>query len=229
MPLKAEGPATDVQEIDRWEGGAGWLAHPEEGLGRASHALASDGDVWVVDPVDGEGVDDILASLGDVVGVVVTLDRHVRDAGPIADRHDVPAHVPRSMDDVAKTLSSWAPIERVDDRLPGTEYRITPVVDNALWTEVSLYRESDGTLLVPEAVGTTEYYTVGDERLGVHPMLRPFPPRERLGAFAPDRVLVGHGTGVVDDAAAALTDALASARRRAPALYARTVRRIVLQ
>ena len=48
--------------IGRWDGGVGWIAHPEERGRRASHAIrGEDGDVGVFDPLDAPGVDDLLA------------------------------------------------------------------------------------------------------------------------------------------------------------------------
>ena len=76
MPMKADGRPTEPREIDRWDGGLGWIAHPEETMQRASHALATDEGVWLVDPVDCEGLDQLVEPLGEVAGVVVLLDRH---------------------------------------------------------------------------------------------------------------------------------------------------------
>ncbi len=222
MPIKKDDPPEDFREIDRFEDGVGWIAHPDEGMQRASHALAADGDVWVVDPVDAPGIDDLLAEFGDVAGVVVGLDRHKRDADALADRHDVPVYLHRHLSEVADALS--APTETYDEGLPGTDYRAIPVADNRLWTEVALFDPEGGTLVVPEAVGTVSYFRAGDERLGVHPMLRPVPPRKQLGDLAPERILVGHGAGVTDDATRALDDALRGARRRAPRAYAGALR-----
>jgi hypothetical protein len=57
---------------------------------RASHALAQDGDVWLVDPVDVAGLDALLAPLGTVRGVLQLLDRHARDCAALARRHGAP-------------------------------------------------------------------------------------------------------------------------------------------
>lgn len=206
-----------LEEIDRWDGGVGWLAHPDETLQRASHALAVDGEVWVVDPVDAPGLDDLLADLGEVAGVVLGLDRHKRDAAALATRHGVSVCLPRPLADVADALD--APTTIVGDELADTGYRTHTLVDNRLWTEVALHHPEDGTLLVPEAVGTAPHYVVPGERLGVHPALRLRPPRRVLAGYQPERVLVGHGRGVHDDAAGALADALRAARRNAPRLY----------
>ncbi|WP_251330452.1 hypothetical protein [Haloplanus pelagicus] len=222
MPLK--GGHADLREIDRWEGGVGWIAHPDERMQRASHAFAVDGDVWVIDPVDAPGLDDLLADLGEVAGVAVCLDRHERDAAAVATRHDVPVYVPEWMDGVAFD----APVERFGGELGDSGYRVRRVRDASLppWQEVALY--TDETLLVPEAVGTASFFRAKSERLGVHPMLRPIPPRRALADLEPDRVLVGHGEGVFEDATAALRDALDGARRRLPAAYANMVREMVL-
>jgi hypothetical protein len=225
MPLKG-GRAT-LREIDRWDGGVGWIAYPGEDMQRASHALAVDGDVWVVDPVDAPGVDDLLDELGEVTGVVLCLDRHKRDAAAVANRHDVPVSIPEWMDGVASKLA--APVERFGGELGDTGYRVRRVRDASLppWQEAALHRPGE-TLLVPEAVGTASFFRADGERLGVHPMLRPIPPRGALADCSPERVLVGHGAGVFDDAADALRDALSGARRRLPAAYAKMVREMVL-
>ncbi|MGM0591601.1 MAG: hypothetical protein ACQETI_08250 [Halobacteriota archaeon] len=226
MPMKGDG-AANLRVIDRWEGGVGWLAYPDEGMQRASHALAVDGDVWVLDPVDAPGVDELLAEYGDVAGVVVGVDRHTRDAASIARRHDAPVYVPDWMTGVASTLD--APVERFGRTLADTGYRAFRVRDSSVppWQEVGLYHVGSGTLFVPESLGTAEYYRVGSERLGVHPMLRPLPPKRVLAGLAPERVLVGHGEGVFDDATAALRDALDGSRRRMPALYGKTLKLMV--
>lgn len=210
-----------LHEIDRWDGGVGWLARPNEPLGRASHALEIDGDVWVVDPVAAADVDDLLSPLGDVAGVVVGLDRHTRDAAVIANRYDVSVHLPRPLAGLAERID--APTEVVDRELADTGYRTITVVDNRFWREVALHDPSSGTLLVPEAVGTARHYVVGNERLGVHPALRVKPPRRVLSGLAPDRILVGHGKGVHDAADEALADALRRARRNAPRLYVKAL------
>jgi len=213
--------AEGLRVIDRWTGGLGWLAHPSETLQRASHALAVEGEVWVVDPVDAPGLDDLLAELGSVVGVVVGLDRHKRDAAAVANRHAVPVYLPRPLAGIADAFD--APTSIVGDELADTGYRTITVVDNRLWTEVALYHERWGTLLVPEAVGTAPHFVVGEERLGVHLALRVTPPRRALSGLSPDRIVVGHGAGVHEGASTALAEALRNARRNAPRLYWKTL------
>lgn len=220
MPMKGSGPA-EYEEIDRFDGGVGWLAYPDERMQRASHALATDEGVWLVDPVDAAGIDDLLAEFGDVAGVVVLLDRHKRDAAAFAERHDVSVYVPSWMDGVADEID--APIERFDGELGETGYRLR-MVATPLWQEGALYHEEDGTLVVSETFGTAEYMRTDSERLGVHPALRLFPPRQSFEDFTPERVLVGHGAGVHEHANPALGAALSGSRRRAPSLYLKTAR-----
>ncbi|MEF8975748.1 MAG: hypothetical protein V5A21_05930 [Halapricum sp.] len=224
MPMKGSGSA-ELREIDRYDGGVGWIAYPDEEMQRASHAVVGEeGGVWVLDPVDAEGLDELLAEYGEVAGVVVLLDRHKRDADAIARRHESPVYVPDWMSGVESKLD--APVERVHTDLEESGFGVHRLIDNALWQEAVLYGEHDGTLVVPESLGTAEYFLTGGERLGVHPALRLKPPR-KLRRFAPERVLVGHGEGVPTDAARAIDDALDGARRRAPRLYAETVRSMI--
>ena len=223
--MKASGDA-DLAVVDEFDGGVGWIAYPDETMERASHALSVDGDVWVLDPVDADGVDELLAGLdGEVAGVAVCLDRHKRDAATIATRHDVPVYVPDWMTGVASKLD--APVERFGRELGGL--RAITVRDSSLppWQEVALYDEDGGTLYVPEAVGTSSYMRTASETLGVHPMLRLTPPRRALGGLDPERVLVAHGAGVLTDGGRALAEALDSSRGNAPGLYVKSVRSLL--
>jgi hypothetical protein len=224
MPMKRDAGA-NLQVAGTFDGGCSWIAHPDETMQRASHALTAGDGVWLIDPVDAPGLDDELADLGDVVGVVVLLDRHKRDATAVATRHEVPVFVPASMTGVVSALD--APTERFDDELADTGFEAIDVVNNRFWQEVALADEDGGTLVVAESVGTSEYFLADEERLGVHPMLRLRPPRAALERYSPERVLVGHGAPVLEDAAAALADALAHGRRRTPQLYAGTLKSLL--
>lgn len=208
-------PTLDV--VDRWEGGISWTLEDDQ-MHRTSHALETESGVWVVDPVDAPGLDDELEDLGEIEGVTLLLDRHKRDTELLAQRHDVPVSLPAPLGPVADELTIET--ERFAGTLPGTGYRTIRLTTNRLWREVALFDAEDGMLVVPEAVGTNELFTTDDERLGVHPALRLFPPRRELGGLEPERVLVGHGPGVFDGATVALRDALANSRRNAPKLYA---------
>ncbi|MES3162141.1 MAG: hypothetical protein PPP55_11325 [Halorubrum sp.] len=227
MGLKDTGEAS-LHEIDRFDGGVGWIAYPEETMERASHAVAvpneesETDDVWVIDPVDAPGLDELLAEFGSVAGVVVGLDRHKRDAATVATRHDVPVYVPEWMTGVAAEID--APVRRFGRRLADSGFETIRIRNSSLppWQEVGLF---DGeTLVVPESLGSASYFRGDRERLGVHPMLRLTPPRRVLSGLEPERVLVGHGVGVLDDAPAAIEAALDGSRRNAPGLYAKTLR-----
>ena len=218
--MKASGGGS-VNEIDRWEGGAGWIAHPEEEMQRASHALTGEDGVWAIDPVDVPGLDEFLSNLGEVAGTVVTVDRHRRDAASIARRHDVPVHIPAWMSGVERKLDG--PVERLGGRLGETGFEVRRVVDNPFWQEAALYDPDRRVLFAPEALGTVDYYLAPGERVGVHPMLRPLPPRE-LGRLEVERLLCGHGEGVPTGAGMAVSAALSGARRNAPELYLKTLR-----
>jgi hypothetical protein len=218
--MKGSGRATEWKEIDRFgdeeSGGVGWIAYPDERMQRASHAIAVDGDVYVIDPVDAEGIDELVADFGDVAGVVILLDRHKRDAAAVATRHDVSVYVPHFMADIADDIP--APVETFHRELADTGYAAHSVVDNVAWSEAALYSEDTGVLVIPEAVGTADYFLTGRERLGVHPALRLIPPK-KLGRLSPERILVGHGAGIHEDTANALRDAISGSRGRTPSLY----------
>lgn len=217
MPIKGPGEA-DPAVVDRFDGGVGWIAYPGEAMQRAAHAVESEGELWVFDPVDAGGLDDLLAEFdADVGGVVVGLARHTRDADAVAARHDVPVYVPAWMSGVAGDLD--APVERFGDGLAG--FAVERLIDNPLWQEAVFF---DGeTLVVPEALGTGEFFRSASEDLGVHPVLRLLPPRS-LRQYAPERLLVGHGEGVFEDAPGAIRAAVDGSRRRAPSLYLRNLR-----
>lgn len=225
MATTVSSTGTEWRRIDEWDGGAGWMAHPEESMKRASHALDGEEGVWLVDPVDCDGLDEFLAERGEVAGVLTLLDRHKRDAAALARRYDVAVHVPEFMDDVPDELD--ARVEPLRHGVPGTEYSVRKLIDNPFWQEAILVGQETGTLVVPEALGTSSYYCTDEERVGVSPPLRLKPPRS-LRRVTPERILVGHGEGVFDDAAAALDTALDGARRRAPRLYWKIVSELVL-
>jgi hypothetical protein len=193
-----------LQVCDELEGGFGWL---EPGLmQRASHALEVDGGVLVFDPVDAPGLDTHIRALGEPAAVVQLLDRHGRDCAALAVRLGVPHLAMR----LPPGLSGW---------------ELLPVVWGRFWKEVACWCPGRGVLVVADAVGTASYFTAPGEPLGVHPLLRLFPPRPLCG-LAPRHVLCGHGAGVHGkDAALTLEEALTTARRRLPRWLAGQVRR----
>lgn len=222
MPAKVTTQANDYREIDRFDGGVGWIAHPEEIMERASHAVATDAGVYLIDPVDAPGVDDLVAQVGAVAGVVLLSNHHSRDGPTLARRHDVPVYLPARMDAID---AGDVPTEQVGGRLPDTNYELLTLSVSSTWQEFALY---DGeTLIVPDSLGTADYIRVGKERLGVMLLQRLTPPRVPLSGLDPDRILVGHGEGVFEDAAGALEEAITTSRYRFPrALLENGVRQV---
>lgn len=210
--------AADYEETNRFDGGTSWLAHPDGAMQRASHVLDTDAGVFLVDPLDAPGIDDLAAEFGEVAGVVLLLDRHERDAAAVARRHDVPVYLPSFL-----TREVDAPTERFSGSLPGTEYGLLRTLAIPGWHEAALFDSE--TLVVPEAVGTAPFFRGADEQLGVHPMLRLTPP-STLRGLRPERILVGHGHGVEAAAADSLHHALEHSRSNAPGVWAGMVREL---
>lgn len=214
-------PSPTTREIDRFEHWLGWLADPTEMMQRASHAVTRGEDLWLIDPVDTDDLDERLAGRGDVRGVVLLLDRHRRDCATVANRYDVSVWIPSWFDGVGDSID--APIATFTHELADTGIQTQSVMSTSIWQEALLWAPSDGVLVVPEAVGTARYFLAGDDRLGVHPMVRLFPPT-MLRRFEPEHILVGHGAGVHTDATAALNAAIKTSRSRTPRLFVETLR-----
>jgi len=174
---------------------------------RACHAVRLDGRVWIVDPVDVPGLDERIAAIGEVAGVLQLLDRHDRECAELAGRFGVPHHkIPF-------------------DGVPGASMEPVRVIKNPLWNEVAIWSPGEKALIVPEAVGTARYFRAGDEPVGIHPMLRMTPPRG-LAAYEPEHLLTGHGTGMHGPGtAAALADGIGASRSRFPRAIASMVKR----
>jgi hypothetical protein len=185
---------------DRGADGFSWIV--AEPMTRTSHALAADGGVWLVDPVDWPEAIDRALGLGEPAGVLQLLDRHNRDCEALAARLGVPRVI--------------AP-----DTLPGGPFECIPVQRRRRWRETALWWPEGETLVVAEALGTNRFYTAGKASLGVHLLLRLTPPRT-LARFAPEHLLVGHGEGRHGPGTAdELRQALAESRRRLPGVVAR--------
>ncbi len=181
-----------VRFVDELDGVLGWIEGAR--MRRTSHALAADGRVWIVDPIEGDGVDERILALGEPAGVIQLLDRHERDCTAFAARFGVPLHV-------------------VPSSLPGSPFEVRAVVRVRFWREVALWWPERRILVCADVLGTVPFFRAGDEPIGVHPLLRLWPPRGLRGLDA-RHALVGHGEGVADGAA--VERALAKARRRLP-------------
>jgi hypothetical protein len=177
--------------------GITWLTG--DSLDRASHALAHEGRVWIIDPVDDPEAMERVAALGEPVAVLQLFVAHERDSLAVAQRLGVPFHkLPAVVRDAPFSVLS---------------------LDKLAWKERALWWPEPRGLVVPESVGTGKLYAVGKGPAGVHFLRRFIPPNE-LRKFLPEHLLVGHGLPVHGgDAAAALLDALDRSRRDLPAFF----------
>jgi len=188
--------------VDEFDRGFGWGVR--ETRARTSHALVVDGGVWLIDPLDVPGLDERVHGAGEPRGAIQLLDRHNRDCAPLAARYGVPHIGPRQEAE--------------------TPFALPSVVSFPGWHERALWWEEGRVLAVADALGTRPYFVRPGDELGVHPFLRLTPPK-KLGAYAPEHILVGHGKGVHGDGApAALRQALATSRRGLPAAFANGIR-----
>jgi hypothetical protein len=197
-----------VRFCDELDLAFGWIV--DDVMQRCSHALVADGRVWLVDPVDGAGVEERVRAAGEPAGVLQLLDRHNRDSQRWADRLGVPLHVvPRGP-------------------LDGAPFEFLPIVRSRVWKEVALWWRERRVLVCADALATVPPLRVGGERLAVHYLLRLAPPRRALAGLEPRHVLCGHGVGVHgDEAAPALREALATARRGLPRASFQLLRSVI--
>jgi hypothetical protein len=194
--------ALTVRFCDEFDSGFGWIV--EEFMERCSHALVVDGRVWLVDPLDGDGVEERVRAAGEPAGVLQLLDRHNRDAAELASRLGVEHHlVPRE---------------------PIPPFEFISIKRSRRSDEVILWWPDKRLLVCADALGTARYYRAAKDRLALHPLLRAFPPRRQLGAISPTRILCGHGPGIHEDAETVLREALSTSRRRIPGQIAAAVR-----
>jgi hypothetical protein len=192
----------EVRFVDELEGSVGWTPAAPELRRRTSHAVASGGRVWVIDPLDGTGIDERIRQLGEPAAVVQLLDRHNRDCKQVALRLGVPVHV--------------TPFAGV----PEAPFEVVRVLDVPGWHEAALWFPAEQILVCADAVGSASYFRAKGESVGVHPVLRLWPPKA-LATFHPRHLLLGHGKGLSgDEAATALHLALRTSRRRIPSWVA---------
>jgi hypothetical protein len=171
--------------------GVTWVT--KDALQRASHALAHDGQVWIVDPVENAEALERVAALGKVAAVLQLFMSHQRDGDAVAKRFGVP-------------------FLKLPDHVRDSPFSVLSL-DKLAWKERALWWPEPRGLIVQEAIGTGRFYAVGPGPAGVHVLRRMLPPGE-LRPFLPEHLLVGHGPPIHGgEAAAALLDALARSRR----------------
>lgn len=158
--------------IDRSPVGITWVI--DEPMARASHALVSEGKVWIIDPVDDPEAMAEVEALGEPAGVIQLLDRHNRDSRAIAERFGVD-------------------LLRLPESVEGSPFEVIDVIDSAIWKEKALWWQGEQVLVVAEAVGTNRFYRPGSAGAGIHLGLRLTPPKKALGSYLPQHLLMGHG------------------------------------
>jgi hypothetical protein len=181
-------------DVEEHELGLSWVV--EEPMERAFHALVDDGRVWLVDPLDGPEIE-VATALGEPAGVLQLLDRHNRDCAEIAARLGVP-HL------------------KVPDAVPGAPFEAIAAVRIPRWQETALWWPAKKALIVAEVLAANPMHTGGEQRVGMHLFLRPWPPSSLRG-YEPEHLLLGHGRSVHGpEAADAVNVAYARARRDMP-------------
>jgi hypothetical protein len=183
-----------LRELAEHPLGVSWVI--DDPLLRASHALAHEGRVWLVDPVDEPEAIERGLALGEPAGVLQLFVAHPRDGAALAKRLGVPFHV-------------------LPDVLRDTPFSVLNL-DLGPWKERALWWPEPRGLIVAESIGTATHYAIGNGPAGVHFLRRALPPM-RLKPFLPEHLLVGHGPPVHGSiAAGALLDALHRSRRDLP-------------
>jgi hypothetical protein len=188
-----------VEAVDEFHAGFGWIA--DEFMERCSHALVAGGRVWIIDPLEADGIEDRIRAAGTPAGVIQLLDRHERQCVALANRLGVPHHVV--------------------PQVPFEPFEFLTIRMSRVWREVALWWPDERVLVCADVLGTARYFRAGRERLAVHPLLRLRPPRLPV---QPEMILCGHGPGVFTDAGAALREALSTSRRRIPRQIATAAR-----
>ncbi len=205
MAFRITTPAEEITVVKRWENGFTWMAHPEAQMQRASHALENDGDVWLVDPLDGDDLDEHIAEFGAVAGIVVLGSEHHRHADRLAGRHDVAIHLPSWFEAEAKDFD--APVSEFTDQLAETGFTVINLKDG-FWQEAGLYHPERRTLVVSDTF-MTALFAARNGRVELFPPARMSPPNDLLDGREIDRLLVGHGEPVFENTEERIQRALA--------------------
>jgi hypothetical protein len=141
---------------------------------RASHALVSDGRVWLIDPVDSDGDVDRAVGGNEPAGVIQLLDRHNRDCTAVAERLGVP-HL------------------RLPTELADAPFTPFSVIDRPRWREVGLWWPEHNALVVAEAISSMEEIAVAGTGIAIHPFLRLTPPGSLRKYPEAHHLFPGHG------------------------------------
>jgi hypothetical protein len=193
--------AIDVHPLDD-RGSVAWLLGAADPAQRASCAIVLDAGTLVVDPVDGDGLDALLAGLPSVIGVVTLLDRHQRDAAAIGERLGAPRLTPIALG------GSGVAVDGVEER---------SVFERRRWREALLWLPDRRLLVCAETLGTAGFDLAhGGDLLGMHPFARLQPPRAAFAGLDPEVIAVGHGPPLDHDATESMRNVLRRARWQLP-------------
>lgn len=220
MPVFDRSTSTEAEIIDQWDGGFGWIAHPDEDGRRASHALRANDGVWIFDPLEAPEVYQRIAELGTVKGVVLLSSFHCRDTNQFADRYDVPVYLPSWMNRPTDEIE--VPIKRYEappgewTELAESGVSVRTIDSSFWWRETIAYHHTDGTLRVPDLLSPIPEFRMGDEQIGCYLFHRLSPPRNAFSDIDPDRILFGHGEGISEDCKETLDTTLTNARGYLP-------------
>lgn len=200
--------------VDEWADGFGWQVAPHETSQRTSHAIETADGLWLLDPLDAPGLDELLQRHGEVAGVAVCADYHSRDASTIASRHEVPVLIPTWCKRAARQLND-APFQQTETTLGESELRLRNVAPLG-WNEAAVWHPPSATLYIPDVLGTAAGSCAGQERVGLMLLERLRPPADALLDLEPEYIRCGHGQGIEQDATTAVRDAITNGRRRFP-------------
>ena len=190
-------------------GSFAWQPGPSDPKLRSSPAIVTDAGTVLVDPVDGDGLDAAFASLPPVCGVVTLLDRHQRDAAPMAERLGVPRLIPLALGGPGVAM-------------PGVEERT--IIARRYWREALLWLAEPRLLVCAETLGTASFDLArSGDPIGLHPLARLAPPRHVFAGLEPEVIAVGHGQPLTQGAPGALREALRTARVQLPMNWLRLV------
>jgi hypothetical protein len=134
-----------------------------------------------------------------VCAVALLLARHRRDSEAVSARHGV----------ALQSVADGAP-------LPFAGVQVRQTLRRPGWREALLWLDDRGLLVVGDLYGTLPYFLTGSDVLGMHPVVRPLPPRLGLAELRPRAIAVGHGCPVTSGAAEALEVAERTAIRGLP-------------
>lgn len=101
----------------------------------------------MIDPFEGDGVEERIRALGEPAGIIQLIDRHARDGAAFAAKLGVPLHV-------------------VPQSVPDSPFTILPVVSRRLWREVALWWPEQRVLVAADALGTLPFFRAGAEPIG---------------------------------------------------------------